>query len=246
METTFDTISTANPTSGAHTSGSTDAEANPGFFEAILTDDESVDDMVCDNSRLTDTVQKLLMLSLVGLLTYGFALGFVTHFIEAQASMSLAPPSPMLWMPPTIAGGFLAGIIICLPPFYFYTQLSGLDASFRLVTAQSLRVLARMSVILLGVMPFWVAWGLGSFLQLPHPLFDPDLVLTAGFFLPFLIGLSGMWSVYRSFRRLVDRLPITHRRRRGFVLRLVACWAIVLGFVTPVAMFRIADFLIGG
>lgn len=255
MEATIDEFAPEHRTDSenpARESNSTDETTEAtNFFEAMLTDDESVDDMVLDDSKLTATLHRLLALAVAGLLSYGLAVGAV---LEAYTAFELFPSissTPAIWMPLTLTGGFLAAMIICLPGFYFYTQLSGVDASFRLVTAQSLRVQARTSVILLGVMPFWVAWALTPFLDLELlrnafelPLFEPLLILLAGLGLPFLVGLFGLWSVYRSYRRLLDELPITHPRRGNFLLRMVLCWAVAMGCVTPVAMCRIGEFLV--
>lgn len=246
METTIDEFTTA---SDADAPGEpvTTKTGIDNFFEAMLADDERVDDLVTTGATLTETLHKMLLLAVGGLVVYGLAVGAIIQGYQAFGVIGAndTPPLAAMWMPPTIAGGFLCAIAICLPGFYFFTQLSGVDASFRLVTAQSLRVQARTSVILLGVMPFWVAWALTPFLDLEVTYFEPWVVMAAGIALPFIVGFTGLWSVYRSFRRLVERLPITHPRRGNFMLRLVLCWAAVMGCVTPVAMFRIAEFFFG-
>ena len=217
-----------------------------GFFDAMLRDDEVIDDMVCDTTNLTGTIQRLLAIATAGLLLYGLALGTILQMAQSMEILGFAVTgTPIIWMPLTLASAFLLAIAICLPSFYFYTQLAGLDASFRLITAQSLRVQARTSVILLGLLPFYVAWGLSPFLGIDFLAAELHLVLAAGLALPFLVGLAGLISIYRSFRRLVKRLPITHPRRSGVVLRLVLCWGAVMICVAPVAMLRIGQFLSG-
>ena len=131
-------------------------------------------------------------------------------------------------------------LCICLPSFYFYTQLSGLDASFRLVTAQALRAQATMSVLLLGVLPFYAAWLLGTVVG----VFDePGTALFAGMCLPFGVGLWGIRAVYRGFCDLAEHLPITHQRRGNFLQRLVLCWGGVYSVVAPVALYRLGEAL---
>lgn len=221
--------------------------ATPGgtpFFDAMLRDDPAVDDLVTDDRYLPATTHRLLALAVGGLMLYGLALGIILEAAESSGLLSAAiPGTPALWMPLTLSGGFLAAIAICLPSFYFYTQLAGLDASFRTIVAQSLRVQARTSIILMGLLPFYVAWGLSPFLGLDLFAAEVWVVLAAGMTLPFVVGLAGLWSIYRSFRRLVTRLPITHPRRGDVVLRLVLCWGAVMICVTPVAMWRIGDYL---
>ncbi len=215
-----------------------------GFFDAMLRDDEVIDDMVCDTTNLTGTIQRLLAIATAGLLLYGLALGTILQMAQSMEILGFAVTgTPIIWMPLTLAGAFLLAIAICLPSFYFYTQLSGLDASFRMITAQSLRVQARTSLVLLGVLPFYLAWGLSTFLGFELLATEIEFVIFAGFILPFSIGLVGLASVYASFRRLVKRLPITHPRRGNIMLRLVLCWGAVMIAVTPVAMFRIGEYL---
>ncbi len=208
------------------------------FFHAMLRDAEGVDDMVCDGERGLSALHHLLILGILGLALHGLALGVVIHLATPALPLSFATQGmPLLWVPLALVGGFLSSIAICLPSFYFYTQLSGLDASFRLVTAQSLRVQARTSVLLLGILPFYLAWALSSFLGISQI----DQVVALGFIIPFLMGFAGLYSVYQSFRRLAKKLPITHTRRGQFVLRLVLCWGAVTATVAPVAVFRLAQ-----
>lgn len=245
METTVDEF-TAQPTedTGSDTAV-TDTDLFQ-FFEAMLRDGKGVDDMVCDEENLVATLQKMLLLAIFGLMAYGVAFGALLQAAPMEAlSLGIfdAPGNPVLWMPLTLTGGFLTAIAVCLPSFYFYTQLSGLDASFRLVTAQSLRVQARTSLLLLGILPFYFAFGLTPFLGVDALAMELEFVIAVGLVLPFVVGFTGLWSVYASFRRLVERLPLTHPRRGDFVLRMVAAWAAVMACVAPVAVYRIGAYL---
>lgn len=223
-------------------------EPTPSFFDAILRDDIIIDDLVSTPDTLTTTIQKLLALSVFGLMVFGVIVGLVAHLgatPDAPLRFFGEPlrGTPILWMPLTMAGGFLAAIAICLPSFYFYTQLAGLDAPFRLITAQSLRVQARTSVVLLGIAPFYAAWALAPIVGLN--IFNSSFndLLAFGVAIPFLAGFVGLYSIYSSFKRLVHRLPITHIRRGNILSRLVLCWGAVCMSVAPVAMFRIGEFL---
>ena len=146
----------------------------------------------------------------------------------------------MISLPLSFVGAFMTALLVCLPSFYFFTQLSGLDASFRLVTAQAVRVMARTSVLMLGVLPFYAALSLT---RVVGGLFSPYTVLHMGFYLPFLVGLFGIASLYRSFRSLLKVLPITHERRGRFLLRMVLAWGAVYSAVAPVALYRFVEAL---
>ncbi len=246
METTIDEFNSQSTPAADERSTPTDATLFH-FFEAMLRDGEEIDDMVCDEDNLVATLQKMLLLAVLGLSTYGVAFGALLQAAPLDASFlgGLLPlgGNPVIWMPLALTGGFMAAIAVCLPSFYFYTQLSGLDASFRLVTAQSLRVQARTSLLLLGVLPFYFAIGLTPFLGISAIAMELDFVIAIGLTLPFLVGFTGLWSVYTSFRRLIERLPITHPRRGDFVLLMVAAWATVMASVAPVAVYRLSAYL---
>jgi hypothetical protein len=217
-------------------------QPSEGFFELVLTEGRVMDELVMDDARLTRTVQKLLLVSMAGLMIYGVVVGVAADISSLPAWFTQGTPA--LWMPLAFAGAFLAAIGICLPSFYFYTQLSGLDASFRLITAQSLRVQARTSVVLLGVLPFYAALALGTQIGFDLGLGANGVVLV-GMALPFMVGLIGIVTLYRSFKRLVELLPITHERRGNIMLRLVLCWGAVFSAVAPVALWRLGE-LLGG
>ena len=118
--------------------------------------------------------------------------------------------------------------------FYYYTQLAGLDASAGLIVVQSLRVMARTGALLLGIQPFFVALALAAHLGLlPH-----HGVLAAGLVSPFVVGLAGIVSLHRSFRGLLQVVPITHPRRGDFVLRFILAWGGLYLTVAPLALWK--------
>jgi len=213
----------------------------PGMFDLILRGETRLHRVMRDEAGLPEVIQKLLALSVLGLTIHGLVLGLAAGLFERDAALVWYQAGhPVVWMPLALIGAFLGALCICLPSFYFYTQLSGLDASFRLVTAQALRAQATMSVLLLGVLPFYAAWLLGTVVG----VFDaPGTALFAGMCLPFGVGLWGIRAVYRGFCDLAEHLPITHKRRGDFLKRLVLCWGGVYSVVAPVALYRLGQAL---
>jgi hypothetical protein len=201
-------------------------------FDLILRGDARLDRALLDTTQLPALVMRLLLTSVLGLAIHGFLIGLIAN------AVALAPVSALAWMPFSFVVAFIGAISICLPSFYFYTQLSGLDASFRLVTAQALRAQATTSVFLLAALPFYGAWALTPVLGYAH---DPRKLVLFGMVLPFLLGLRGIHAVRRSFDELSRTLPITHRRRGDYVRRLVLAWGAVYSAVAPVALFLLAD-----
>jgi hypothetical protein len=211
------------------------------MFDLVLRDEARLHRLLRDEAVLPELIQKMLTLSVLGLTIHGVVLGMAAQLFEPQPWLGFYQSGhPVLWMPLAFVGAFLGALCICLPSFYFYTQLSGLDASFRLVTAQALRAQATTSLLLLGVLPFYAAWLLGTVVGL---FGDARLALFAGMCLPFAVGLFGIRAVYRGFRALAEHLPVTHQRRGAFLQRLVLCWGGVYSCVAPVALYRLAEAL---
>ncbi len=217
----------------------------PGMFDLVLSDQARLDGLMLDESRVRGVIEQLLALSVLGLFLTGLSIGVAAEAIEVPRFSSLfglSTGTAVLWMPLTAVAAFLGALSICLPSFYFYTQLAGIDASFRLVTAQALRAQATTSVLLLAALPVFLAVALANVVV---GAFTGTFVLWFGILLPFVVGLFGIGSVYRSFSRLALRLPKTHARRGKFIRRLVIAWGGVYTFVAPVAVVRIGQALSG-
>ncbi len=213
----------------------------PGMFDLILRGQAHLTSVLRREETLPATMQKLLVLALLGLGIHGLVVGFAAEALGASLFEG-AHGHPTLWMPVAFMLSFVGALCVCLPSFYFYTQLAGLDASFRLVTAQALRAQATTAVLLLGVTPFYAALVLAGALGLVD---STDRIIVAGLVIPFVVGLFGMRALYKGFCDLALVLPITHQRRGDFLRRMVLCWAVVYSAVAPVALYRIAEALSG-
>lgn len=213
----------------------------PGMFELVLRGQRRLDELLRDEAALPGVIQRLLALSVLGLTVHGLVVGAAAQLLDPNRLGDFyGRGTPALWMPLAFTFAFLGALCICLPSFYFYTQLSGLDASFRLVTAQALRAQATTAVLMLGVLPFYAAWILAHLVGL---LDDPGRALSLGMALPFLVGLAGVRAVYQGFCALAAHLPVTHQRRGNFLKRMVLCWGVVYSAIAPVALYRLADAL---
>ena len=211
-----------------------------GLVDLLLRNESALTRLLLDGRRLTGTLQKLLGVAALGLLIHGLVVGVVAHSMLAHGEGGAHQGRPLLWVPLTFIGALIGALAICLPSFYFYTQLSGLDASFRLVTAQAVRVLAKTSVLLLGVAPFYAALALSAATGL---LGDRETTLWIGLIVPFVVGLWGIAAVRRSFAELVGILPVSHPRRGNFLGRMMLAWGAVYTAVSLVAFARLSDAL---
>ena len=209
-----------------------------GIFDLILRGQPHLTRVLVDERSLPGAVQRLLALSLLGLGVHGLVVGFAAQILHPELPYLGPLGHPALWMPLAFVLAFIGALCVCLPSFWFYTQLSGLDASFRLVTGQALRAQATSAVLLLGVTPFYAAVVLGCAAGV---LPDAPSVIAVGLAAPFVVGLYGMRALYKGFCELASVLPITHRRRGDFLRRMVLCWGAVYTAVAPVALYRLAE-----
>lgn len=212
-----------------------DPEAPRGWIavlEALIRSQSDLDRLLRDNDRIGGAIRVLLSVSVAGLTLHGLVLAAVATALGVADLFSFA------WMPLAFVTSFLGAISICLPSFYFYTQLSGLDASFRLITAQALRAQATTAVFVLGVLPFYAALALAAAIGL---IVNGEAVIGIGAGLPFFVGLIGLKAVYDGFSRLSSSLERTHLRRGAYLRRMVLCWGAVYTAVAPIALWRITE-----
>jgi hypothetical protein len=209
------------------------------FYDLLIRDDPRLDEVIVAGERRIEPIQKLLMLSVGGTTLYGFAVGLAAQFLQLPGPIGeWLGQVPLLTLPLALTAAFLLALAVCLPSFYFYTQLSGLDASFRLITMQALRIQARTSILLLGVLPVYTAIVLGAVVGVIE---GGEHLILLGVVLPFVVGLAGLTSLHKSFERLGQVLPVSHVRRPCFLSRMVMAWGMVYAVVCPVAVYRLGE-----
>ncbi len=212
------------------------------FYELVIRDGEELDRAIVQDPD-ERSVRRLLAVSVTGFGLFGLVVGLAAQFVGITGDLALWMGSlPALTFPIALTGSFLVSLAICLPSFWFYTQLAGVDASFRLVTLQALRVHARTATLLLGALPFYAAIALAfaaGFIR------ESAVVIEVGVALPFAVGLFGIVALYRSFGRLAKQLPVSHKRRPFFATGLVFTWSLVFTAVCPVALYRAGEMLGG-
>ncbi|HTV17675.1 MAG TPA: hypothetical protein VMG12_03365, partial [Polyangiaceae bacterium] len=108
------------------------------FYELVLRDNAGLDRFIVEPELQESGVRHLLGVSVAGTLLYGAMVGLVAQ-VSGPSAMEWLGRWPVLTLPLAFTGAFLGALAICLPSFYFYTQLSGVDASLRVVTGQALR-----------------------------------------------------------------------------------------------------------
>lgn len=210
-----------------------------GLAELLLKDRVQVDDLLRDDSRQADLIPRFLVIALASFSTYAWAMVFLLNAAPSGAIPSVLAdgwtlgvrPAVGLWL--AYALGLVAATGICLPSFYFYGLLAGIKISFLQVVTHCLKGQAATAIMLIGILPIYVAVALGM-LIFAAPDEGLQLVLSVGLVLPFVAGLWGVYSIYQGFMGLADTLPGRCRDRRTcFLRRLTLAWAACYTAVTP-------------
>jgi len=142
-----------------------------------------------------------------------------------------------LWLAYTV--GMVAATGICLPSFYFYGLLSGAKITFLQVTTQIMKGKAATSLMLMGLLPIYVAYVLGM-IVFHAPATSMQPMIFVGLALPFLAGLWGVRSIYRGFMQFADTLTPERRcRRECFLRRLTLACSACYTAVTPVMIYTL-------
>jgi hypothetical protein len=217
-----------------------------GLAELLLKDSPRVDRLARDTNRQLLLVPSLLAIGLTSFSLFALALVLTLSAAPAEALPELLAgrwaehrtgSAVALWL--AYALGFTLTTGVCLPSFYFYGLLAGVRVSWPQVTAQIMKGQASTAVMLMGLMPVYVAVALGCvvFAGPPHVLRG---VLYAGLGLPFLAGLWGVRSLYLGFLGLSDTLPARRRCQRECWLRrlTLACSACYTA-VCPVMIYTL-------
>lgn len=212
------------------------------LIEEMLKRPAIVDARMRDVPRLGKLVPRMVLISMAG---------YTAFCLAAAMTLSLSPSWPAgvprsesalrTWLALFAAYdiGILLAIGICLPSFYFYTLLAGVRITMLETVAHALKGHAVAAVVLIGMLPFYVAITLGlQVFDAPETwrvTFD-YLLLT----LPFQAGVFGAASLYRGFTQLCDTMPARFARRRDcFLRRLLLSWTICSTVITPLAIYTI-------
>jgi hypothetical protein len=189
------------------------------------------------NEELRDqAVLPLRLLQLLGIATFTYALhgavvGLMVFFLKRD--LTLVPPGPHLYLslPIAFTTGLIGALGLCLPIFLFCAQMSGIEGSPALIAVQALRAKATSALALFGLLPVYLAVGLGTlWLHL-----GADIAVLFGFLLPILVGLVGIVAIYRGFVDLADRQQLPPERR-SLVKTMVIGASAVYAVVAPVAL----------
>jgi hypothetical protein len=217
-----------------------------GLTELLLKNSARLDRLARDDSR-----QPLLIPSFLAVGLASFSLFALALVLTLNAAPPAALPEPLagawtahrtgsavaLWL--AYGLGFTLTTGVCLPSFYFYGLLAGVRVSWLQVTAQVMKGQGATAVMLMGILPVYLAAALGA-IVFGAPLHILRVVLYAGLGLPFVAGLWGVRSIHVGFLGLADTLPEERRcRRECWLRRLTAACSACYTAVCPVMIYTL-------
>jgi hypothetical protein len=217
-----------------------------GLAELLLKNPSRVNSLARDESRQLLLLPSLLAIGLASFSLFALALVLtlgaappeaLPEFLAERWAAHRAGAALALWL--AYALGFTLTTGVCLPSFYFYGLLAGVRVSWPQVTAQIMKGQASTAVMLMGIVPVYVAAALGGIIfGAPPPLLK--VVLYAGLGLPFVAGLWGVRSIYVGFLGLSDTLPPERRcQRECWLRRLTAACSACYTAVCPVMIYTL-------
>lgn len=221
-----------------------------GVIELLLKDREGLDRLLRNEDRQRDLIPRLLAVSLIGFTIYGVIATALLNAFQSQSGLWLPYIPAATWnswsaanLTLSFAFGLIAANGICLPSFYFYGLLAGIQTTMLGVTAHALKGMAAGAVALVGLLPIYAAASLTA-LVFPGFMGGAMFWSAFGLVLPFVAGFCGAICLYQGFVAMADTMCESKRNRREcFLRRLIFAWCGCFTFVTPVVIYSLWDWL---
>jgi len=220
-----------------------------GLTELLLKDSARLDKLAREESRQPLLIPSFLAVGLASFSLFALALvltlnaappAAVPHLLADGWATRPAGSAVALWL--AYALGFTLTTGVCLPSFYFYGLLAGVKVTWLQVTAQVMKGQAATAVMLMGILPVYLAAALGA-VAFGAPPHVQRLVLWVGLLLPFVAGLWGVRAIHAGFVGLSDTLPPERRcNRECWLRRLTAACSACYTAVCPVMIYTLWRF----
>lgn len=225
-----------------------------GVIEMLLKNREGLNELLRHEDRQRELIPRLMAVALAGFFAYGIIATGILNAFQIRTGYWLPHLPAARWNDFSIGNlalsytlGLIAANGICLPSFYFYGLLAGIQTTMLSVTAHALKGMAAGAVALVGLLPIYVAFALTA-LVFPFPwTMGGQIVWTViGLALPFIAGIWGAVNLYQGFVGLADTMSSKRRcERECFLRRLIFAWVGCFTFVTPVVIYSLWDLLSG-
>jgi len=221
------------------------------LVEMLLKGPERLNALLRERRQAADMISRFLAVSLVSIGIFGAALGILLRLAPIDALPAFLkdhwarqPYQSAVVMAVAYAAGFVLAAGVCLPSFYFYALLAGVRMTMLQVTAHIMRGMAATSLMLMGILPIYVAIVLGAVVF----RLDIEVIQRAvwlGLLLPFVAGAWGLYSIYQGFLSLADTIdPSRFCNRMCFLKRLTLSCTACYAAVAPVMIYTVWSHLI--
>jgi hypothetical protein len=241
------------PPSAGETAGrAEDGQTTLQLVELLLKEPGRLDELNRDPARQAALFPRFLGIALTSYLMYSFTMVLILNFVPVAAHPGIGglrmPPAQWsdgtaLSLPLAYTISIVLAACVCLPSFYFYSLLGGVRLSWLQIVSIVGKGTAANAVMLLGVLPIYVAAVLGL-IVFAAPMSWLQWTLALGLLLPFVAGLWGMRAIYKGILDAAATMPETWRcRRHCFLRRLTLAWAAVYTAVAPVMIYRLWEYL---
>jgi hypothetical protein len=222
-----------------------------GLVEMLLKGPERLNALLRERRQAADMISRFLAVSLVSLCIFGAALGILLWLAPLDALPAFLkvhwakqPYPSAVVLATAYAAGFVLAAGVCLPSFFFYALLAGVRMTMLQVTAHIMRGMAATSLMLVGILPIYVAIVLGAVVfRLDIEVIERAVWL--GLLLPFVAGAWGLYSIYQGFLSLADTIdPSRFCNRMCFLKRLTLACTTCYAAVAPVMIYTLWSHLI--
>lgn len=230
--------------------------SEPSLVDLLLRDRDQADRACADPATAARLLPRFIGLSALGIgawsVVHGLLLSLSTQQLNPHglfgAPITVTIPALFLAYEGALTGAQVAG----LPTFSFYGLMAGFRTHAWRIATESLRARATAALVLMGLLPVYLAVGLGLVLLFPEPggvgaAWQALVLGIGGFTLPFVAGLAAPASLLRVFRKLAHEAEDGRpgQGRRPMPLLLAMAWSAVFSVMAPLGVLRILTVLVG-
>ena len=203
----------------------------------LLRDELAIDAAIGDVRGATRMLMWLVAVVSAGFAAHGAALAGMYWPMIGPADAGLYGGA---WAVAATAG-FFAAISAGLPSYWFYGVVARIRAPAWRLAVELVRVQAVGAVVLVGVLPFWLAAALGVRVLFGYDLMEYGPWVALTHMLPFLAALPGVFGLTRAFRRMRDALG---EERSWAPAALTGWWVLMFNTTGPITIWAIFNALI--
>lgn len=220
--------------------------AEPTTFE-LLVQHRELAAAACEHpERAARMLPRFVGVSVLGIAAYAVVQGAVLSVAQSSAQPGGLLESGFGMRALVIFAAYAAGLfgaqVASLPSAYFYALQAGIRTHSWRIAVEAMRAQATAAVVLLGLLPVYLAAGLGVSLSGPDQ--DAELLIhgMVGYTLPFVGGLVGTFGLFRAFTQIAQAARADSVRSPWPAMAVLA-WAALFTAMAPLGVVRVLNLL---